>query len=142
MTSSSPASPGADERRREARSFARYLVAGVVNTIASYGLFVALELVLPYLAAYAVAYVAGIALSYVLNTRMVFRVPQRWSTFIRFPVVYLVQFLVGSTAMVILVEAFGIDPRIAALLALIVTVPVTYLAARYVLRRPPAESDA
>jgi len=134
MTNSLPASDDASGRPREARSFARFLVAGVANTVASYALFVALELVLPYLVAYAIAYVTGIVLSYFLNTRFVFRVPQRWSTFMKFPIVYLVQFLLGSAVIVGLVEALGFSPRIAALLALVVTVPATYLTAKLVLR--------
>jgi putative flippase GtrA len=134
MTVSSRTSEDASGRGREARSFARFLAVGVANTAASYALFVALELVLPYLAAYAIAYAAGILLSYVLNTGVVFRVRRRWSTFIRFPLVYVAQFLLGSTIIVVLVEHFALTARVAALLALIVTVPVTYLAARFVLR--------
>ena len=134
MTSSSPTS-GDDRRRRgDLRSFARFVLVGLINTAASYALFVALELVLPYVAAYAIAYVAGIVLSYLLNTGLVFRVPRRWSTFLRFPLVYAVQFALGSGIIVALVEGFAMTPRIAALLAIVATVPVTFLAARFVLR--------
>ena len=134
MTSSSPTS-GDDRRRRgDLRSFARFVLVGLINTAASYALFVALELVLPYVAAYAIAYVAGIVLSYLLNTGLVFRVPRRWSTFLRFPLVYVVQFALGSGIIVALVEGLAMSPRVAALLAIVATVPVTFLAARFVLR--------
>jgi len=137
MTSSSPTSGDDRRRTRDLRSFAKFVVVGVINTAASYALFVALELVLPYVVAYAIAYVAGIVLSYVLNTGFVFRVPRRWSTFLRFPLVYIVQFVLGGGIIVALVEGLAMSPRIAALLALVATVPVTFLAARFVLR--PAE---
>jgi putative flippase GtrA len=140
MTSSSPTSSDDRRRTRDLRSFARFVVAGGINTAASYALFVALELVLPYVAAYAIAYVAGIVLSYLLNTGLVFRVPRRWSTFLRFPLVYVVQFLLGSGVIIALVEGFAMSPRMAALLALVATVPVTFLAARFVLR--PSQGDA
>lgn|SRR5688572_25501409 len=134
MTSSSPTS-GDDRRRRgDLRSFARFVLVGLINTAASYALFVALELVLPYVVAYAIAYVAGIVLSYLLNTGLVFRVPRRWSTFLRFPLVYVVQFALGSGIIVALVEGLAMSPRVAALLAIVATVPVTFLAARFVLR--------
>ena len=51
----------------------------------------------------------------------------------RFPLVYVVQFVLGSAVIVLLVEWLAIAPRIAALLALAVTVPVTYFAAKFVL---------
>ena len=140
MTRSSPTSGDEGRRTRDLRSFARFVVVGVINTVASYSLFVALELVLPYVVAYAIAYVAGIVLSYMLNTGFVFRVPRRWSTFLRFPLVYVVQFALGSGVIVALVEGFAMSPRVAALLALVATVPVTFLAARFVLR--PTRRDA
>ena len=133
MTSSSPPSDDAETRPGGTRSFARFLLVGLVTTVASYGLFVALELVLPYLIAYAIAYVSGFLLSYLLNTRVVFRVARSWSTFLRFPLVYVFQFVLGSLVIVLLVEWLAIAPRIAALVALAVTVPVTYFAAKLVL---------
>lgn len=135
MTSTSPPSDDDQARPTDARSFARFLVVGVVNTVASYALFVALELALPYLIAYAIAYVAGIVLSYLLNTRVVFRVARSWSTFLRFPLVYALQFVLGSVIIVLLVEGFAIGPRVAAIVALAATIPFTYFAAKFVLRR-------
>jgi putative flippase GtrA len=135
MTSSSPPSDDAEARSGGTRSFARFLLAGLATTAASYTLFVALELVLPYLIAYAIAYAAGIVLSYLLNTGVVFRVARSWSTFVRFPLVYVLQFVLGSSIIVLLVEWLAIGPRIAALVALAVTVPVTYFAVRFVLHR-------
>lgn len=133
MTSSSPPSD-AKARPGGTRAFARFLLVGLANTAASYALFVVLELALPYLAAYAIAYAAGIVLSYLLNTRVVFQVARSWSAFVRFPLVYALQFVLGSSIIVLLVEGFAIGPRVAALVALAATVPVTYFAAKLVLR--------
>ena len=134
MTSSSPTSGDARPRTRDLRSFAKFLAVGAINTAASYALFVALELLLPYVVAYAIAYVCGIVLSYVLNTAFVFHVRQSWSTFLRFPLVYVVQFALGSAIVVALVEGFAVSPRLAALVAIVATIPVTFVAARFVLR--------
>ena len=134
MTHSSPPPDEAETRPGGWRSFARFLVVGLVNTAASYSLFIALELVIPYLVAYAIAYVAGIFMSYLTNTRLVFRVARSWSSFLRFPLVYVVQFVMGGSIIVMLVEGFAVGPRVAALIALAVTVPVTYFAAKLALR--------
>ena len=45
--------------------FARFIVAGAVNTVASYAIFLVLLQFMPYLAAYTIAYVIGVGISYV-----------------------------------------------------------------------------
>ena len=138
MTHSLPPSDEAEPRRGDWRSFARFVAFGLLNTAASYSLFVMLEIVLPYLIAYAIAYVGGIVLSYLVNTRHVFRVARSWSSFLRFPLVYAAQFVLGGSIIVLLVEWLALGPRVAALFALAVTVPVTYFAAKFALRERSA----
>src|SRR4051794_31289578 len=114
--------------------FARFVVAGGVNTGISYAAYLLLLAFLPYLAAYTIAYLFGIALSYLLLTRFVFRTGPRLSTAVRFPLVYVAQYLLGSTVLTLLVEAFGIRASIAAIVAIVVSIPVTFALSRIVLR--------
>lgn len=114
--------------------FARFLVAGVVNTGVSYAIYLLLLAVLPYLAAYTIAYVVGIAISYLLLTRFVFRTDRRLATAVRFPLVYIAQYLTGSAVIVLLVETLGVRASIAAIVAIIVSIPVTFVLSRIVLR--------
>jgi putative flippase GtrA len=53
--------------------------------------------------------------------------------------VYVVQFLAGAATIVILVEAFGVPPWLAALGAIAVTVPVTFVLSRALLKPPRRE---
>jgi len=133
MTNSSPPSAAA-EPAGDRRAFFRFVVVGAANTAISYALFVLLDLVLPYLLAYAIAYVAGIAVSYLLNTAFVFRVARSWSSAARFPLVYVLQFALGSAIVFLMVEALGMAAHVAALVAIAVTVPVSYIAMRFLLR--------
>ena len=55
--------------------FARFVAAGVVNTAASYAIYLLLLPFVDYQLAYAIAYVAGIATQYVLHSRFVFAQP-------------------------------------------------------------------
>ena len=114
--------------------FARFLAAGVVNTGVSYAIYLLLLTILPYLAAYTIAYVAGIAISYLLLTRFVFRTDRRLVTAVRFPLVYIAQYLTGSAVIVLLVETLGVRASIAAIVAIIVSIPVTFVLSRIVLR--------
>jgi len=116
------------------RRFSRFLVSGAGNTLASYALYLLLLIWLPYLAAYTIAYVAGIASSYLLMTKFVFRTTPRLATAIRFPVVYVVQYAIGSAVIIVLVEWWDIRASIAAIVAIVVSIPVTYLTSRLVLR--------
>ena len=114
--------------------FIRFVGTGVVNTAVGYGVYLALLSFLPYLVAYAIAYVVGIAFSYLLMTRFVFDAPRRWSTALRFPAVYIVQYLMNSAVIYVLVERFGVAPFAAALVAIALSVPVTFVLARTILR--------
>lgn len=121
--------------RPAAREFARFLITGAINTAASYGVYCLLLPIMHYLLAYAAAYAFGIALSYALMTRFVFRAPAKWSTVLRFPLVYVVQFCLGSALLYWLVDAMAMRASLAAAIAIVVVIPVTFLVARYVFRR-------
>jgi putative flippase GtrA len=114
--------------------FARFLVAGAINTVASYGVFVVLLQFMPYLAAYTAAYLLGVAVSYLLMTSFVFRTPRRAATALRFPLVYIVQYLTGSAVIVLLVETWSVRAPIAAIVAIVVSIPVSFLLSRTILR--------
>jgi putative flippase GtrA len=110
--------------------FLRFLVTGGINTALTYVLYLLLLPLFGYLVAYSVAYVIGIVLSYWLNSAFVFRQPMNWRSLVRFPLVYVVQYLLTGALLWLLVDMLGVDERIALLAAIAVTVPVTFLAAQ------------
>lgn len=110
----------------------RFLAAGVINTVLTYVLYILLLQVTPYRVAFTIAFVLGILLSYALNARFVFARPAAWGSFLRFPFVYLGQYLAGLVIVSLLVDRLGVDARLAPLLALIVTIPLTYVLTRAV----------
>lgn len=114
--------------------FARFLIVGATNTVFSYVVFVLLYMAIPYLAAYTLSYAAGIVLSYFLNVHFVFRTQRSVASFLRFPLVYLVQYGLGALVLWALVRA-GLDPRLAMAGVIVATIPVTFLASRFVLKR-------
>ena len=114
--------------------FARFIVSGAINTGITYGLYLLLLPLLGYLAAYSAAYVAGILLSFWLNSVFVFRQQMSWRGLVRFPLVYVVQYALTAMLLWLLVDTLGISERIALLAAIAVTVPVTFLGARMAIR--------
>ncbi|MGC1550849.1 MAG: GtrA family protein, partial [Rhodanobacter sp.] len=82
----------------------RFLIGGVLNLVVSYGGYLLLLHWLHYEAAYAIAYVVSIAVSYVFSALFVFRQPMRARAALRFPLVYLVQFLLGLILLRVLID--------------------------------------
>jgi len=117
--------------------FGRFLVAGAVNTLASYAVYFVLLQFIPYLAAYTIAYLVGVVISYLLITRFVFRTPHRLATAVRFPLVCAAQYLIGSAVISLLVEGFGVQAWLAAIAAIVLSIPTSFLLSRTLMRTGP-----
>lgn len=108
----------------------RYVVAGALNTAASYAVYLVLLPVMPYGWAYTLAFVTGIGVAYALQSRYVFGAGGSWRTFFAFPLVYVVQYLVGVLGLRLLVETGLMSRELALFAVLVVTVPVGFLMSR------------
>jgi len=113
----------------------RFVATAALNTVATYLLYLICLLVMPYWAAYTLSYVAGILISYFLNTIFVFRSPIRWSRLGVYPIVYVSQYLVGLLALRVLIRNLAVSPRIAPLLVVVVTIPITFVLSRTILKQ-------
>ncbi|MEO0595298.1 MAG: GtrA family protein [Chloroflexota bacterium] len=118
----------------------RYILVGGLNTGITYLIYLLVLLFAQYIIAYTVSYVSGIVISYVLNSLLVFRQPLQWSKAIQYPVVYVVQFIIGSILITFFVEVLAIDPSLAALANVIVLLPISFILTRFILTRdaPPS----
>jgi putative flippase GtrA len=115
--------------------FVRFLVAGAVNTAITYALYLALLRPLGYAVAYAIACVSGIVLSYFLNARFVFHAPLRVADFLRFPLVYVVQYALNASGLWLLVARAGVPEQWALAIVIAATVPIVFAMSRWVLVR-------
>jgi putative flippase GtrA len=125
--------------RSSSRQLARFLVVGALNTGLSYLVYLALLKWVSYRWAYSLSYAAGILLSFVLNSLFVFRVPLSWRRLLPYPSVYLVQYLLGLGVVHVGVELLGWDERLMPIAVLAVTVPVSFVLTRWVLREKKSE---
>jgi putative flippase GtrA len=114
-------------------TFIRFLVAGAINTSVTYVLFLLAAPFLNHLIAYTLAYAFGIAVSYLLNTRFVFRTPARWKTAAAFPLVYAAQYAWGLILLYVLVDLMGYRSQISMLIVIASSVLLTYALTRRVL---------
>lgn len=109
------------------RDFARFLVSGGFNTALTYGVYLLLLNVVPYKISYTIAYISGILLAYILNRFFVFKSHNGIKSILLFPLIYLAQYVVSLLILWVWVEQLGFDDRLAPLVAIAITVPMTFI---------------
>ena len=114
---------------------ARFLLAGMTTTVFSYAIYIFLLLMLPYMLAYVISYAAGIVFSYFINTHFVFRQRFSWKSFFQFPLVYAAQLVINLFVLWLAVDRFGIKPELAPIVAIIVSIPVTYFMSHAIIKK-------
>jgi len=111
-------------------SFARFLVLGSVNTVVTYGLYLALLPLLPYQASYTVAYLAGIVIAFAFSRNLVFASRRGIRSAVLFPLVYLAQYLMSLLVLWLWIDKAGLSAGLGPLVVIAITVPMTYLLSR------------
>lgn len=115
--------------------FFRFLLTGLSNTLVTYLAYLLLLPFLPYLYAYTLAYCIAVLNSYFMNVFFVFRKNVSLKSFLRFPFIYVMQYFLGASILWLLVGKLGLSPAWAMVVVIIVTVPITFLSSRFVLKK-------
>jgi putative flippase GtrA len=127
--------------RHSLYEFVRFLLAGGVNTALSYGIYLLFLLLFPYKIAYTISFLAGIALSYWLTSRFVFQRGLSLRSALRYPLIYLFQYVMGLIILTLLVEQFHMKARWAPVIVVVCTIPLTFLLSRFVIKGPRPDRD-
>lgn len=114
--------------------FARFFIVGGINTALTYGIYLAiLWLGATPVYAYSIGYIIGIIVSYVLNLKVTFQRAHSLRKMLFFPLVYVAQYCIGLFALHLFLS-WGVVAEIAGLLILPITVPITFLFTRILLK--------
>ncbi|MNI85331.1 GtrA-like protein [compost metagenome] len=116
------------------KEFFKFIISGVLNTIATYLIYLLLLVFLEYSLAYTVSYLSGIFISYCLNTLFVFKEKISLKTFLKYPIVYVVQYVINLIMIFILVEHLGFSEQIVPLIVVVTTIPITFLLSKIIIR--------
>lgn len=122
------------EKKTIARRWLRFLLGGGINTAFTYGVYIALNLVMGYQSAYLIAYSMGVVFAYWFNAVLVFRVPLSWKGFFSYPLVYVIQYGASALLLGALVEVGSVSETLAPLVVTVGMVPLTYVLSKRVLR--------
>jgi putative flippase GtrA len=112
----------------------RYGVVGIFNTLLTYVIFVISLWFMPYQWAYTLAYVLGIVTAYVMQSLLVFHQPLHWRKAVKYPSVYVIQYVLGLFILSLLVDGLHIMPEIASLLNMMLTIPISFVLSRKIIR--------
>ena len=108
-------------------TFPRFLIAGFVNTVLTYVLYLGLLFLMSYVWAYSLTYVIGIGMGYLLNAYWVFHRAPSLGSAVAYPFTYALNFLLGLSMLWLLVEVIHIPEEIAPLLVVVLTAPIMYV---------------
>jgi putative flippase GtrA len=110
----------------------RYALVGVANAATYYVVYLLVLREVGYLTAHVLGLGAAMVVSFFLNCRVTFRVRPSWRRFLLYPASQAVNVAATTVGVVVLVSV-GVDERLAPLVAAVLAVPVSFLAARLVL---------
>lgn len=113
----------------------RFLLAGGINTLATLAIYWSLLPLAGYGPAYTAAYLAGLAISYLLNVAFVFQVRATARSALAFPLVYAAQYGAGLGILWLWSDVMHMAPAYGVIASIGLTVPLTFLMLRFVLRR-------
>lgn len=113
----------------------RFLVSGGLNTACTYLLYVLLTRWIHFQMAYLLAYLAGIVLSYFLAVLFVFKKPVSFGAFMRFPLVYLAQYVCSAVLLGFLIGGLGVPELLAPLVVVVITLPLTFVLSRHIVQK-------
>lgn len=119
------------------KEFLRFLVSGGLNTLFTYLIYLLLLTLLDYRVAYTFSYIFGIFVSYGLNVRFVFRQKVTFKSFIQFPLVYLLQYLINLVLLYILVDHLHISKIIVPIISVLITIPISFLLSKIIIKTKP-----
>lgn len=119
----------------DVREVASFVALRVVCAVVTYGVYILLLAWTGYLAAYGIAYALGIVLAYVSNAFLVFKQPINRRSALSFPLVYVVQFLLGLLILRALVEWLRVPEWLGLGLSVLITLPITYVMSRWAIRK-------
>ena len=109
----------------------RFLLAGGLNTAVTYLIYLGLLRVTGIQISYAIAFVSGIVISYVLGRVFVFKAHQGYRSALILPFVYLLQYLLGAVVVWAWVDLLHQHAMLAPAISIIITLPLTYFLSKF-----------
>ena len=116
------------------QEYAGFLLVGAANTGLTYGMYALFLLLMPYKLSYSLAYAGGIVIAYYLNSKFVFKQPVTLAKFLKYPVVYVVQYVLGIIILHVCIDIWGISKWLAPIAVIVISLPVTFVISKMIIK--------
>ena len=114
----------------------KFIIVGGINTLNYYIVYlILLKLIdLNYLVSHVSGFMVSFIISYYLNCHFVYKVKPTCRKFIQFPLTQVVNMGMQTLLLYIFVQWFHISSVIAPFAGLIITIPITFVLSKYILK--------
>ncbi|MDG0844078.1 GtrA family protein [Staphylococcus equorum] len=114
----------------------KFIIVGGINTLIYYIIYlILLKLIdLNYLVSHVSGFMVSFIISYYLNCHFVYKVKPTWRKFIQFPLTQVVNMGMQTLLLYIFVQWLHISSVIAPFAGLIITIPITFVLSKYILK--------
>lgn len=114
----------------------KFIIVGGINTFNYYitYLFLLKVLHVNYMVSHIVGFIVSFIISYYLNCYFVYKVKPTIEKFLRFPITQIVNMVMQTLFLYIFVKWLNIASEIAPFAGLIITIPVTFILSKWLLR--------
>jgi putative flippase GtrA len=121
----------------------RFVLVGILNTANYYILYLLFIHVcsLPYLVSHFLAFLISMVGSFYFNSYFTYRVKPTLKKFLQFPLTYVVNITVSSSALFLLVDIMHLNENISPLIAQGITIPATFFVSKKVLANDKAQGE-
>lgn len=116
--------------------FIRFVIVGGINTFHYYIVYIFFLYLLEihYFSAHIIGFISSLMGSFFLNTLYTYRVKPTWGAFIRFPLTQLINSITMAVLLFLFVEQLHMNRSIAPMLAVVFTIPLTFILTGRVLK--------
>lgn len=117
--------------------FIRFLIVGIINTVNYYVIYLILHVFMAsnYMVSHIIGFIFSMVLSFFLSSYFTFKVKPTLVKFFQFPLTQLFNISVSSILIYLFVEYLIIDSRIAPIVSLFITVPLTFIITGKILKK-------
>ena len=114
----------------------KFIIVGGINTLDYYLVYLILlkGIGINYMISHITGFIVSFIISYYLNCYFVYKVKPTWRKFIQFPLTQVVNMGMQRLLLYIFVQWLHISSVIAPFAGLILTIPVTFIMSKYILR--------